>query len=73
MLKAFQKAGIEVKVGAKVQEAKAGANDVTVKLDSGELKVEQLLVAVGRAPRSKDIGLEEAGPNPSKPGCGQVD
>jgi dihydrolipoamide dehydrogenase len=73
MLKAFQKAGINVRVGAKVQEAKAGANDVTVKLDSGEVKAEQLLVAVGRAPRSRDIGLEEAGLKLSKPGFVEVD
>ena len=73
MLKAFQKAGIEVRVGANVQDAKAGQGGVTVKLDSGELQVEQLLVAVGRAPRSKEIGLEEAGLKLSKPGFVEVD
>ena len=73
MLKAFQKAGIDVRVGAKVEEAKATEAGVTVKLDSGELKVEQLLVAVGRAPRSKEIGLEEAGLKLSKPGFVEVD
>jgi dihydrolipoamide dehydrogenase len=73
MLKAFEKAGIDVRVGAKVEEAKAGEDDVTLKLDSGELKVEQLLVAVGRAPRSRDIGLEEAGLKLSKPGFVEVD
>jgi dihydrolipoamide dehydrogenase len=73
LLKTFQKAGIEVRLGAKVEEAKAGAGDVTVKLDSGELKVEQLLVAVGRAPRSREIGLEEAGLKLSKPGFVEVD
>ena len=73
LLKAFQKAGIEVRVGAKVQEAKAGSADVTLKLDGEELKVEQLLVAVGRAPRSKEIGLEEAGLKLSKPGFVEVD
>jgi dihydrolipoamide dehydrogenase len=73
LLKVFQKAGIEVRVGAKVQEAKAGSADVTLKLDGEELKVEQLLVAVGRAPRSKEIGLEEAGLKLSKPGFVEVD
>jgi dihydrolipoamide dehydrogenase len=73
LLNAFQKAGIEVRVGAKVQEAKASENEVTVKLDSGELKVDQLLVAVGRAPRSREIGLEEAGLKLSKPGFVEVD
>jgi dihydrolipoamide dehydrogenase len=71
--KAFEKAGIDVRVGAKVQEAKATESGVTVKLDSGELKVDQLLVAVGRAPRSSEIGLEEVGLKLSKPGFVEVD
>ena len=73
MLKAFQKVGIDVRVGARVEGAKAGEAGVTVRLDSGELKVEQLLVAVGRAPRSKEIGLEEAGLKLNKPGFVEVD
>jgi dihydrolipoamide dehydrogenase len=73
MLKAFEKAGIEVRVGAKVTEAKATENGVTVKLDGAEFKVEQLLVAVGRAPRSREIGLEEVGLKLSKPGFVEVD
>jgi dihydrolipoamide dehydrogenase len=73
LLKAFQKAGIEVRVGTKVQEAKATATGVTLKLDGGELQVEQLLVAVGRAPRSREIGLEEVGLKLSKPGFVEVD
>jgi dihydrolipoamide dehydrogenase len=71
--KAFEKAGIDVRVGAKVQEAKATESGVTVKLDSGELKVDQLLVAIGRAPRSREIGLEEVGLKLSKPGFVEVD
>lgn len=73
MLKSFQKAGIDVRLGAKVLEAKAGPDAVTIKLDSGEVKADQLLVAVGRAPRSKEIGLEEAGLRLSKPGFIEVD
>ena len=73
MLKAFQKAGIDCRVGAKVQEAKVSGSRVTIKLDSGEIKADQLLVAVGRAPRTKDIGLEQAGLRLSKPGFIEVD
>ncbi len=73
MLKSFQKAGIEVRLGAKVLEAKAGADDVVIKLDSGEIRAEQLLVAVGRAARSRDIGLEEAGLRLTKQGTVEVD
>jgi dihydrolipoamide dehydrogenase len=73
MLKAFQKAGIDVRLGAKVQEAAAGADDVLVKLDSGEVRAEQLLVAVGRSPRSRDLGLEEAGLRLTRAGTVEVD
>ena len=73
MLKAFQKVGIDVCLGAKVQEAKASENGVTVKLDSGELKVDQLLVAVGRAPRSNGIGLPDVGLKLNKQGFVEVD
>ena len=73
LLKAFQKAGIDCRVGAKVEEARATDKGVTIKLDSGEVTAEQLLVAVGRAPRTRDIGLEEAGLKLSKPGFVEVD
>jgi len=73
LLKAFQKAGIECRVGAKVQSAKATGGGVTITLDSGEVKADQLLVAVGRAPRTREIGLEEAGLKLSKPGFIEVD
>jgi len=73
MLKAFQKDGIDVRLGAKVQEAKASENGVTVKLDSGELEVDQLLVAVGRAPRSNGIGLPDVGLKLNKQGFVEVD
>ena len=65
--------GIDVRLGAKVQEAKASENGVTVKLDSGELKVDQLLVAVGRAPRSNGIGLPDVGLKLNKQGFVEVD
>jgi dihydrolipoamide dehydrogenase len=78
MLKAFQKMGVDVRVGAKVQEAKVqegkpGEDGVMVKVDGGELKVEQLLVAVGRAPRSNGIGLAEVGLKLNKQGFVEVD
>ncbi len=73
MLKVFQKAGIDCRVGAKVQGAKVSGSAVTIKLDDGEVKADQLLVAVGRAPRTNEIGLEEAGLRLSKPGFIEVD
>lgn len=60
--RAFRRRGITFHVGARVSEAKATADGVTVSLESGTtLEAELLLVAVGRAPVSAGLGFEEAG------------
>ncbi|HLZ94178.1 MAG TPA: dihydrolipoyl dehydrogenase [Candidatus Dormibacteraeota bacterium] len=61
MLTAFKKAGIECRVGIKVKGAKKARDGVSLETEDGEVWAHQLLVAVGRAPRSKDIGLEQNG------------
>ena len=61
MLAAFKKAGIDCRVGVRVKGAKKARDGVSVDTDQGEVWAHQLLVAVGRAPRSKDIGLEQVG------------
>ena len=61
MLGAFKKAGIDVRVGVKVKSAKKARDGVSVETEDGEVWAHQLLVAVGRAPRSKEIGLEQNG------------
>jgi dihydrolipoamide dehydrogenase len=61
MLSAFKKAGIETKLGVRVKGAKKARDGVSVDTDQGEVWARQLLVAVGRSPRSKDIGLEQVG------------
>ena len=61
LLARFEPAGIECRLGERFQEAKVTAGGVTVKLDGGEVKADRVLVAVGRAPRSGGLGLEEAG------------
>ena len=61
MLTAFKRAGIDVRVGVKVKSAKKARDGVSVETEDGEVWAHQLLVAVGRAPRSKDVGLEQAG------------
>lgn len=61
MLAAFKKAGIDCRLGVKVKGAKKARDGVSVDTDQGEVWARQLLVAVGRAPRSKEIGLEQAG------------
>ena len=61
MLAAFKKAGIDVRLGAKVQGARKARDGVSVDTDQGEVWAKQLLVAVGRAAVSKDLGLEQLG------------
>ena len=61
MLSAFKKAGIDCRLSTKVKGAKKARGGVSVDTEQGEVWANQLLVAVGRAPRSKDIGLAQAG------------
>ena len=61
MLNAFKKAGIDCQVSARVKGAKKARGGVSVDTERGDVWAHQLLVAVGRAPRSKDVGLEQAG------------
>ncbi|HET9781474.1 MAG TPA: dihydrolipoyl dehydrogenase [Candidatus Dormibacteraeota bacterium] len=61
MMAAFKKAGIDVRVGVKVKGAKKARDGVSVETDQGEVWAKQLLVAVGRAAVSKEIGLEQVG------------
>ena len=61
MLAAFKKAGIDCRPGVKVNGAKKARDGVSLDTDQGEIWAKQVLVAVGRAPRSKEIGLEQLG------------
>src|SRR6202165_4165536 len=61
MLTAFKKAGIDCRVGVRVKGAKKARDGVSVDTEQGEVWARQLLVAVGRSPRSKDIGLDKVG------------
>ena len=61
MLSAFKKAGIDCRLGVKVKGAKKARDGVAEDTEQGEVWARQLLVAVGRAPRSKEIGLEQLG------------
>src|SRR2546429_8598120 len=61
MLSSFKKAGIDCRLGVKVSGAKKARDGVSVETDQGEVWAKQLLVAVGRAAVSKELGLEQAG------------
>ncbi len=61
LLSAFKKAGIDCRIGVTVSGAKKARGGVSIETDQGEVWANQLLVAVGRAAVSKELGLEQAG------------
>ena len=75
--KAFQKRGIKVLAGHRVQSVETTASGVRVKVasDSGEktLEAEQALMAIGFKPNSKGFGLEELGVKVNQRGFVEVD
>ena len=59
---ALREAGVEVHTGAKATAVRADGGDIEVELEGGEkVTGEQLLVAIGRRPRTEGIGLESVG------------
>ena len=73
LLQAFRRAGIDCRVGARVQGARVERAQVAVQLADGEVRAELLLVAVGRGPNSTDIGLDRAGVEVDERGVVKVD
>jgi dihydrolipoamide dehydrogenase len=58
----FRRRRITAKTGARVTDVASADDAVRVTLESGdELSADLLLVAVGRSPRTADLGLAEAG------------
>ena len=61
----FKKQGLDIKLGAKVTKAKAGKDGVEVEYEDKDgaqkLKVEKLVVAVGRRPVTSELFAEDAG------------
>jgi dihydrolipoamide dehydrogenase len=73
LLASFKKSGIDVRVGVKVKSAARARDGVSVETDQGEVWARQLLVAVGRAAVSKEIGLEQVGVETQPNGFVKVD
>jgi len=73
----FRRKGIEVRLGTRFEELKVDAAGVRVAVSSEkggeELRADQVLVAIGRRPRSQDLGLEAAGVALDAKGFVQVD
>jgi dihydrolipoamide dehydrogenase len=57
----FARRKIEMKTGVKVQSVTSSDTGVRITTDGGTLDAEQVLVAVGRAAKVKDVGLEALG------------
>jgi pyruvate/2-oxoglutarate dehydrogenase complex dihydrolipoamide dehydrogenase (E3) component len=57
--------GVDVRTGVTVKEVARGPRRVvTVDLDRGEVRADELLVAAGRRPRTQYLGLESVGLSP---------
>ena len=65
LLKLLQRRGIKFHLGVEVKEAGTTDSGVEVKIEKDgnaeTLSADRLFVAIGRAPRTDDIGLEDAG------------
>jgi len=57
----FGRRGITVKTGVKVSGITRGGPGVVVATDAGRFEAEQVLMAVGRGAKVKDVGLEALG------------
>ena len=66
--------GVDVRLGAKATAARRESGRVVVELEGGDsVEGSELLVAIGRKPRSEDIGLESVGVEPGERGYLEVD
>jgi pyruvate/2-oxoglutarate dehydrogenase complex dihydrolipoamide dehydrogenase (E3) component len=60
--------GVRIRLGAKVVRARRTDGEIVLELEGGdELRGAELLVAVGRRPRTDDLGLEALGLEPGEP------
>jgi len=73
LLQSFQRAGIDIRLTASVKGVRRGRGEVIVELEDGNVSADQLLVAVGRGPNSRGIGLEAAGVEVDQRGFVKVD
>ncbi len=66
--------GIDVRTGVLAERVSSGGAGVVVELNDGSrAEAEELLVAIGRVPRTKEIGLDSAGVEPDEHGFLQTD
>ena len=61
LARAFGRRGIAIKTGVKVSAITRGGPGAVVETDAGRFEAEQVLMAVGRGAKVKDVGLEALG------------
>jgi dihydrolipoamide dehydrogenase len=61
LTRSLSRRGITIKTGVKVSSVKPLAGGVVVETDGGRFEAQQVLMAVGRAARTKGLGLEAVG------------
>jgi len=72
--KLFEKQGLEFRLSTKVIGARKQGNECVVEIEGSEpVRCDRVLLAVGRVPNTKDVGLEELGIKFDKKGVIAVD
>jgi len=61
LARTFGRRGITIKTGVKVSKITRGGAGAIVETDAGRFEAEQVLMAVGRGAKTKDVGLEALG------------
>jgi dihydrolipoamide dehydrogenase len=65
--------GIDVRTGVLAERVETAGGDVTVQVGEERIEAAELLVAVGRQPRTAEIGLDSAGVEPDEHGFLEAD
>ena len=66
--------GVDVRTATRAERVQASGDGVAVELSDGDrVEAEEILVAVGRKPRSEEIGLETVGVEPGDDGFLETD
>jgi dihydrolipoamide dehydrogenase len=66
--------GIDVRTGVLAERVSSGGAGIVVELNDGaDVEAEEILVAIGRVPRTKEIGLDSVGIEPGEHGFLETD
>jgi len=72
--KILEEEGVEFRIGVRAERAESSGGGVRLSLSGGEtLEATDVFVAAGRRPNTDDLGLENAGLEPSRGGTIEVD